>query len=167
MWENGAGTLWKKKPTYIYFWSNNLLIFSKYVLKEPLVKEEEAQGVAWSGTWEFSAAGPLFPGWWCQQFTQVTDFKCLHYPATSAGSQVAKWQWEVGMFKVSPASVLHPYCKMFDFPLQKKEMCHQQSALPCTFSWDRRDASANIWTDVKALLKKWALMRISFQFGGK
>lgn len=45
---------------------------------------------------------------------QVTDFKCHHYPATSAVSQVAKWQWEVGIFTVSLASVLHPYCKMFD-----------------------------------------------------
>lgn len=81
-----------------------------------------------------------------------------------------KWQSDNEKWVCSRYHLLLSYIhtvKMFDFPLQKKKMCYQQSALPCTFSWDRRDASANIWADVKAVLKKWALMRISFQFGGK
>lgn len=167
-----------KRNLCIYISKAIICFFSKYNLKQPLVKEEEAWGAARNEMWEFSAASPWFPG--CSlvsgaNITQVTDFQCRHYPAIPAVSQVAKWQWGVSIFKVSLASVLHPYCKTFDsidsclnnFPLQKKKLCYQQSALPCTFSWERRDAWANAWADVKALLKKWVLMRIWFQFWDK
>lgn len=137
-------------------------------------RPEVLQGVKY-GSFQQPVPGSQGAAWLVvPTVTPATDSKCHHYPATSAVSQVATWQWEVAIFKVSLSSVLQPHCKMFDsffflsnFLLQKKKMCYQPSALPCTISWDRRDASANAWADVKALLKKWVLMRIWFQFWDK
>lgn len=153
--------IYLEKRIYIYISKAIICLFSANMFWSNLCSKRKRPEVLQGMKWCFQQQDPFSKvAVWSvvPTITQVTDFKCHCYSATSAVSHMAKWQWEVFIFKVSLASVLYPYCKMFDsigsylshFPLQKKKMFYQQSATALPLSWDRRDASASAWADVKA-----------------
>ncbi|XP_051635954.1 nectin-3 isoform X3 [Manacus candei] len=100
---------------------------------------------------QFAAAGPLLPG--CSLIggaDKLNKSQTSNVTIIQPHLHCHEWQNDKrsGYTHGTLASVLHPYCKMFNsissylnnFSLQKKQTRYRHNTLPCTSSLDRRDA---------------------------